>query len=204
MTDPPKRFSLRHGIEAEPSQPIFEDAPQRLRYFVLEYMRNNFYGNAAIELIGRVLCLPELIVSGTARARPWETLQTHIFNCEWWEVYNILEAMYADRAAEGEGMQPDFAEQLNDVFCQESIGWKMDPDGRLQRLLPTAIQVEAERVFGELQISRFAPALTHMQVATLPRLPAHVETRRFAPRLSTPSNLWQKKFFPCRQPPLVT
>jgi hypothetical protein len=70
MTDPPKRFSLRHGKEAEPSQAIFEDAPQRLRYFVLEYLRNIFYGNAALELVGRVLCHPELIVSGTARARP--------------------------------------------------------------------------------------------------------------------------------------
>jgi hypothetical protein len=73
--------------------------------------------------------------------------------------------MYVDRAVQGEGMQPDFAERLNDVFSQESIGWKMDPGGRLERLLPTAIQVEAERVFGELQIPRFAPAWTHMQVA---------------------------------------
>jgi hypothetical protein len=47
-------------------------------------MRNNFHGHAAVDLVGRVLCLSELIVSGTARARPSETLQTHIFNCEWW------------------------------------------------------------------------------------------------------------------------
>jgi hypothetical protein len=67
MTDPPKRFSLRHGIEAEPSQPVFEDAPPRLRYFVLEYLKDNFYEHAAVALVARVLCRPELIVSGVGR-----------------------------------------------------------------------------------------------------------------------------------------
>jgi AbiJ N-terminal domain 4 len=164
MTDQPKRFSLRHGIEAEPSQPIFEEAPPRLRYFVLEYLKNNFYGNAAIDLVGRVLCRPELIVSGAGRTA-WETLQPHIFKCEWWGVYNILEAMYEYRAVEGDRLQQDFVEELNYVFSEECIGWKMDPSGHLQRLLPEAIQVEADRVFGELRIPRFAPALAHMQVA---------------------------------------
>jgi hypothetical protein len=74
------------------------------------------------------------------------------------EVYNILEAMYVDRTQRSGGWEQEFVEQLNDVFSQESIGWKMDPGGRLQRLLPEAIKVEAEGVFGELQIPRFAPA----------------------------------------------
>jgi AbiJ N-terminal domain 4 len=164
MTDPTKRFSLRHGIEAEPSQPIFEDAPKRLRYFVLEYLRNTIHDHEAVALVARALCLPELIGSGAGRT-VWETLQPYIFKCEWWEVYNILEATYVDLAEKSDGWEEDFAEKLNRVFSEESIGWKMDPRGRLQRLLPEAIQVEAERVFGELQIPRFAPALAHMQAA---------------------------------------
>jgi hypothetical protein len=163
MTDVSKRFSLRHGIEAEASQPVFEDAPRRLRYFVLEYLKNNFYGNAAIDLVGRVLYLPEPIVSGVGRTT-WETLRPHIFHCEWWKLYNMLEKIYEVPNGDYRKQQA-FVEQLNDVLSEESIGWKMDRGGRLQRLLPEAIQVEAERVFGELQIPRFAPAWTHMQVA---------------------------------------
>jgi hypothetical protein len=164
MTDQPKRFSLRYGIEAEPSQPVFEDAPRRLRYFVLEYLKNNFYDHIAVALVGRVRSCPELIVSGAGRTA-WERLLPHIFTCEWEELYNMIEEIYKDLPKMGPGEEQGFVEQLNDVFSEESIGWKMDPGGRLQRLLPEAIQVEAERVFGELQIPRFAPALAHMQVA---------------------------------------
>jgi hypothetical protein len=38
MSEHPKRFSLRHGFEAAPEQPIFDDAPKRLRFFVLEFL----------------------------------------------------------------------------------------------------------------------------------------------------------------------
>ena len=51
MGDNARRFSLRQGIEAEPQQQIFEDAPKRLRFFVLQFLKNNFYENAAVELI---------------------------------------------------------------------------------------------------------------------------------------------------------
>ncbi len=127
-------------------------------------MKNNFHDHVAVELVGRVRSSPELIVSGAGRTA-WERILPHIFTCDWGELYNMIEEIYKDLPKMGPGEEQGFVEQLNDVFSEESIGWKMDSGGRLQRLLPEAIQVEAERVFGELQTPRFAPALAHMQGA---------------------------------------
>lgn len=163
-----KRFSLRQGIEKEPDHPIFEDAPERLRYFTLAYLQNNFFDFAARETIARVLCIPDLITeSGLVGLDCWQRLQVHIFACDWWQLYNILENIYIDlpKMHNGTFMQAEFIKQVNRTFSEESIGWKMDPQGQLQRLLPEIIRAQEETIFKELRVSRFAAAFGHLQTS---------------------------------------
>jgi hypothetical protein len=159
-----KRFSIRHGIEAEPSEPVFEDAPKRVRFFVLQTLQNVFYYSAALKIVGRILCKPELIV--TTPPQPWLSIQRCLDNCQWWEVYNLIEAMYTGLASSTEPSKATlFKSAVNGVFGQESIGWRMDENGHLQRLLPSAVNVEVERVFKELEAPRFSPALVLVRSA---------------------------------------
>jgi hypothetical protein len=56
-----KRFSLRHGLEKVPDKPIFDDAPDRLRYFLLDYLKSNFEAYIARQIVAKVLCIPDLL-----------------------------------------------------------------------------------------------------------------------------------------------
>ena len=159
---PAKRFSLRHGIEPIPDEPIIEAAPDRLRYFVLEFLKNNFYDYIALETVSRSLCLPELISDPGVRAQAWTVLHAQIFGCEWWALYNLLEVIYQDLPSMGSGRERSFVAALNAVLAEESVGWRMDLEGELQRLLPEAAAARQDEVFRELQAPRFASAWTNM------------------------------------------
>lgn len=178
-----KRFSLRHGIEHAPGEPIIDDAPKRLRYFVLEYMQNNCYPHDVMAILGRVLCRPEMIAEHFAsRSDCWGIVARRIDDAKWWEVFNIIEALYEvssrDRKSE------PFVQKLNFVFNEESIGWRMHRSGELERLLPEAVRVQVEEVFKELQVDRFSPAFAqvlsaHKAFNRTPRLDQDVCTNIF-------------------------
>jgi len=165
MNDRARRFSLRQGIEAEPEQPILEDAPKRLRFFVLQFLKNNFYDHVAVELVARVLCQPALLTSNLRNPDVWANIQPRIDQCEWWEIYNLLEGIYVELPSMSSGTQPHFVESLNRVLSEESIAWKMDAQGHLQRLLPAPIQAEIEILFQELQAPKWSTALDHFKTA---------------------------------------
>jgi hypothetical protein len=166
VTERPRRFTLRNGIEETPAQPIFDDAPRRLRFFVLDFARDNFHSHVAKDVVARALCLPDMLVSRRDMGGDtWQQLQGPIFNCKWGELFNLLEAMYQALLIRSDGFHRKLVDGLNQTFSEESIGWRMDGEGRLVRLLPAATQAEAESVFRELQNTRFAPALANVESA---------------------------------------
>jgi len=178
----PKRFSIRHGLEAQPTEPVFEDAPKRLRFFVFETMQRYIPYQRASMIVGRALCKPEL---GTLEARypivVWQNRSPYVYHGDWWEVYNLIEAIWKELEP---SHRRDFAEDLNAVFSEESIGWKLDQTGCLQRTLPATVHAQVEEVFRELQIPRFASALTlvksaHKAYNARPRMDRDVCTNIF-------------------------
>ncbi len=160
-----KRFSIRHGMETEPSEPVFDDAPKRLRFFILETLQQSFYPQVALGIVARVLCKPGLIVGTPPGAVLWKTVQHNIDDCKWPEVYNLIEAMYAELRSSSLAGAILFEKEVNRVFGEESIGWKLDSDGLLQRTLPAAVHVQVEQIFAELEAPRFSPALVHLRSA---------------------------------------
>jgi hypothetical protein len=105
-------------MEAEPSKPVFEDAPKRLRFFVLETFRQQYHSQDALSVVGRVFCKPELIIS--IPEHPWLAIQRCIDNCNWWEVYNLIEAIYADRKAHYHDAIL-FKGNVNSVFARKAL-----------------------------------------------------------------------------------
>jgi hypothetical protein len=160
-----KRFSIRHGMESEPSEPVFDDAPRRLRFFVLETLQQSFYPHVARQLVARVFCKHDLLVGTMPDATLWKTVQRHLDECAWPEIYNLIEAMYSELKLSGLSQAILFEKQVNQVFAEESIGWKLDEDGLLQRTLPAAVHVQMEQIFAEMEAPRFAAALVHLRSA---------------------------------------
>jgi AbiJ N-terminal domain 4 len=158
-----KRFSIRHGMEPEPSAPLFDDAPPRLRYFLVEAFQTYISYHRALGIVGRALCKPKLATTYPGSPiETWLEINGYIHACQSWEIYNLIEEVWRDLVPE---KQRQFAKALNEVFGKESIGWTLDHNGNLQRILPAAIQGQVEHVFRELEDPRFAPALVQVRSA---------------------------------------
>ena len=109
---------------------IREDAPENLRFTVLETARQIGWGPSALRLI----------VCQVLRVRPdsnnwseypniWQEVQDLAYGCAWFKVYDIIEALYK-RIAEydrdnGEENAPQFADEINSFFVEEGIGWQL-------------------------------------------------------------------------------
>jgi hypothetical protein len=60
-------------------------------------------------------------------------VRDHLDNCEWYELYDIIEAIYADLLREsqeyhrpGESIRPQyFVDELNKYFLKKGIGWQV-------------------------------------------------------------------------------
>jgi AbiJ N-terminal domain 4 len=159
------RFSLRYGYEKKPEQPIFDEAPKRLRFFIVKSFQNHFHTHEAMQIIAEVLCRPELITSIRTPLDLWTVIFSELGKSYGWEVYNLIEPLFAELVKRNQcSVASRFANDLNELFGQESIGWKLQ-NGKLERTLPTAAHEQVDTVFKELENPRFAPALTHIIAA---------------------------------------
>jgi hypothetical protein len=163
--DGQKRFSIRYGIEATPAKPIFEDAPKRLRFFVVDFLKENYQYHHAKDVVARALCLPDLRIATLAPSNAWQRVSGEISQAAWWSLFNLLGEIYQELTGKYGDDHTDFVQALNRVLAEESVGWHMDTSGCLQRQVPLAVRIEEETAFRELQAPRFAPALIHLESA---------------------------------------
>ena len=107
-----------------------EDAPEGLRVTVLESSRELGYGPS---LLREVIC-------GVLRVRPdsynwseypniWREVQDLMHECEWFKVYDIIEALHArfakyDHERRGNDAA-SFADEINAYLIEEGIGWQL-------------------------------------------------------------------------------
>jgi hypothetical protein len=157
-----ERFSLRYGYELKPEHPIFDEAPKRLRFLIVKTIQKYFDTHTAMLIVGEVLCRPDLILTVRVPAQLWSLLFPHLEECFGWEIYNLIEPLYAELKPIGHG--GEFESELNKLFGMESIGWKLN-EGKLERTLPAAAREQLDAVFSELRDPRFEPALTHVIAA---------------------------------------
>jgi hypothetical protein len=155
-----ERFSLRYGYEAKPENPIFDEAPKRLRFLIIKSLQTYFYPHQVPAIVGEVLCHPQLIAKDYVREEVWEVLYPYIEKATGWEIYNLIERMSAEAKEGHYNWEKQFEDDVNRLFGEESIGWRLK-DGKLERTLPTSAREQVDSVFEELRNPRFAPALAH-------------------------------------------
>jgi hypothetical protein len=119
-------FSKRHGFSAAKDITIREDAPENLRSFVILTARGlGWQPNTIRDLVCRVL---RVLPSEERYHRIWDEATRLVCGCPWFKVYDIIEALHARLAQ----MEFDvdvkarmFADEMNDFFVDEGIGWQI-------------------------------------------------------------------------------
>jgi len=160
-----ERFSLRYNYELKPAQPIFDEAPKRLRFFIIRSFEKYLSTYETMRIVGEALCRPDLMTIINTPRGLWEVIFPELGKCDGWEVYNLIEPLFAELVKRAQYSQArEFADELNQLFGMESIGWKLR-DGKLERTLPLTARESVDAVFKELENLRFAPALTHIIAA---------------------------------------
>lgn len=127
---PRERFSKRRGYgSVEKEITIREDAPEALRIFVIQTIYD--FGLKP-SFLRRLICK---VLRTTPDLNNWseypniegEVQELILYNCEWYQVYDIIEALWE---AIGD-YQEKFAEEINYFFLYNGIGWKLE-DGLIE------------------------------------------------------------------------
>jgi hypothetical protein len=130
------RFSKRYGFNGVPPEiTIREDAPEALRVFVLSTLKRYAQPSAARNLVcSTVGKFPD---SGNwSVANIWNEVSNEIETCEWIHIYELIEAIHSNLQELQNSHQnsdfsdEEFAAELNDLFVEKGIGWKLE-DGRV-------------------------------------------------------------------------
>jgi hypothetical protein len=136
---PQQPFSKRRGYIGQPKEnTIWEDAPESLRYCVLETASELGWEPSVMqEIVCRVLKKVPNKFNWTERPNIWEEVQGLVYGCEWFRVYDIAEAFYArflKNEAEtvgvtseiyGQGASASFSDSINSFCLEQGIGWQL-------------------------------------------------------------------------------
>jgi hypothetical protein len=109
---------------------IREDAPEGLRYAVLEVARELDWGPSSLRsIVCRVLRVRPDPGNWSEYPNVWGEVQDLVFNTDWFKVYDVLEAIHTamlrhDREHRSDNAQR-FAYEINSYFIEEGIGWQL-------------------------------------------------------------------------------
>ena len=113
-----------------------EDAPESLRVAVLETVHTKFgwKPSALRDTICSVLRVRPDSGNWSEYPNIWGEVQSLMYGCEWFKVYDIIETLYAqfcetDRQRGSRDAQR-FADEINAAFIEDGIGWQL-VDGQI-------------------------------------------------------------------------
>jgi AbiJ N-terminal domain 4 len=121
-------FSKRNRYSGAPKEiTIREDAPKNMRYVVLQTAVEIGWGPSSLR---RVLCgvlrvPPDEKANWSEYSNIWREVQDLMYGCEWFQVYDFIEALYDWIGKHDEEQADQFAESLNAYFIEEGIGWQL-------------------------------------------------------------------------------
>jgi hypothetical protein len=162
-------FSKRNRFSSRKEIVIREDAPENLRYFVVQTTLDLGWPPGRFR---DVLCRV-LRVSPDARNH-WHGEIRHeihslINGCDWFKVYDLIEVLHASlpRADEYSGGEDDagvFARDLNEFFIDEGIGWQLI-DGKIVTRGSEAFETLVTKAASALETSERPTAARHLHEA---------------------------------------
>lgn len=128
----PIPFSKRHGFVACPEL-IREDAPVIVRHHTYEFLssiarEHNRSSVEAAEEAHQLICKVLHRVPTTHEISAWRAARKLLETCEWYYVYDVLEALYKiinNGTKKGRAAAETYAREVNDILQNEGIGWRM-------------------------------------------------------------------------------
>jgi hypothetical protein len=124
-------FSKRHRYSVGPKEiTIREDAPENLRYFMLETVVELGWAPSSLrDVVCRVLRTSPNPGNWSEYPNVWGEVEGLVYHCNWFKVYDIIEAIHArmvkNDGSRGQNDPPQFTEALNEFFVEEGIGWQL-------------------------------------------------------------------------------
>lgn len=131
-------FSKRHGYVREAEITVREDAPDGLRCFIIDIAEDDckLSSSTLRKIICRVLHKPP-DRNNWGSSEIDEEIRQLIGECEWYNVYDIAERLYAhliDNGAQTEdctSIADIFQNAINNYFLENGIGWRL-VEGKLE------------------------------------------------------------------------
>lgn len=132
------QFSKRYGHATEPPITVRNEAPKALRHVILQIAKDDcgLYPSTLRNIVCRVLHRYPDKSNWSEYPNIWNEVQSLTFSCEWFHVYDIVEAIWNYLAKKD--MEEPFVKAVNQCFCEMGIGWQ---------LRNGVIQVRGEEVF---------------------------------------------------------
>lgn len=126
-------FSRRHGYFGRAKEiTVREEAPENLRYVVLQTARDLEWGPSSLRsIICPVLRIPPDASNWSEYPNIDQEVRWLMDECPWFKVYDIIEAIYRamvkhdQRRFNDPGDAGNFTKALNDFFVEEGIGWQL-------------------------------------------------------------------------------
>ena len=122
-----ERFSRRFGHQRQEAPiTVREDAPDSLRAAIVQVAYGNgFTPKPLREVVCRVLRVRPDQSNWSERPNIEQEVQHLVDNCPWYRVYDILEGI-SDTYADYQWPYLPFEQDINEVFVEQGIGWKLE------------------------------------------------------------------------------
>lgn len=162
-------FSKRNRFTTPKEIIIWEDAPESLRYFVLDGAKQLGYGPSALRtIVCRVLRTRPDPSNWSEYPNVWDEVQYLMYGCDWFKVYDIIEELHSSFAQSdqyrGEQNAALFAEAINGFFVEEGIGWQL-VNGQIVTRGTEAFESIVKETTTALEASSRPTAATHLHEA---------------------------------------
>jgi hypothetical protein len=162
-------FSKRNRLGSAKEITIREDAPDSLRYFVLDTARQLEYAPSSLRtILCRVLRTRPDQGNWSEYPNIWSEVQDLMYGCDWFKVYDIIEAVHASFATnDANSGQQDavlFAEAINGFFIEEGIGWQL-VDGQIVTRGTEAFESVVKGATAALEATARPTAAKHLHEA---------------------------------------
>lgn len=164
-----KPFSARHRYAGAKEITIREDAPEGLRFLVLDAARELGWSPSSLRsLVCRMLRVGPDRGNWSEYPNIWDEVTYLIGRCEWFRVYDIIEALYVALAEHdelrGEDKATLYAEEINRAFIEDGIGWKL-ADGQIVTRGDEAFEAVVAEAHRSLVASARPTAASHIKDA---------------------------------------
>ena len=162
-----ERFSDREGHRPSAAQvTVREDAPSVLRGAIPMIAKE---ADMMPSVMRRVICqvllvLPDSRNNWSEYPNIWEEVVWLIEEAQWYRVYDIAEALYAELATVDPRSADGFKQRLNDLLLENGIGWELC-DGQITYRGSEAFARSTHKVPERLEESGFRRAANEMREA---------------------------------------